>query len=154
MAKVSERMGIPETTLADWKKTAWWDETLVAVRSEKESQILADNEQVMELAQQELVDRLENGDVQLFKTTKGVEQHRVPVKAKELSIIKGIAEDKRRIQLNMPTSISSNQGSKENIRELALFFAGLGRNSREGPAIDSIEGEFEDVSKHGPSRDR
>jgi len=42
MTKVSESTGIPETTLATWKnKTDWWDDLVVAVRSEINEVILA-----------------------------------------------------------------------------------------------------------------
>ena len=105
--KVAKSMGIPRRTINDWKQSEWWDEMDAAVRHQKNDQILAMNEEILDLAQRELVERLENGDTQLVRTKDGVKKHRVPVKAKELGVIGGIAFDKRQIALNQPTSISS-----------------------------------------------
>ncbi len=143
-SKVARNMNIPETTLSGWRKTDWWDGMLAEVRSEKEAKILADNERVMDLAQREIEDRLENGDVQLVRTKDGVKTHRVPVKAKDAAVIKGIAEDKRRVQLNLPTSITNNSNTRERLQELADFFGELGRQQIEKRA-NSIPGECEEI---------
>ena len=111
--KVAKSMGIPRRTINDWKQSEWWDEMDAAVRHEKNDQILAKNEEILDLAQRELVERLENGDTQLVRTKDGVKKHRVPVKAKELGIIGGIAFDKRQIGLNQPTFISSKTAGIE-----------------------------------------
>ena len=120
--KVAKSMGIPRRTINDWKQSEWWDEIDAAVRHEKNDQILAKNEEILDLAQRELVERLENGDTQLVRTKDGVKKHRVPVKAKELGIIGGIAFDKRQIGLNQPTSISAKTA---NIEALAKQFEQL-----------------------------
>ena len=142
--EAAKRADIPRTTISDWKKTAWWEEMLVKVRHEKEARILADNERIMDLAQREIEDRLANGDVQLVRTKDGVKEHRVPVKARDAAVIKGIAEDKRRVQLNMPTSITAKQGTKEHIEKLAAYFAELSSASEQNRA-NSIPGECEEV---------
>ena len=100
VTKVAKSMGIPKRTVNDWKKTDWWDELDAKVRHEKNDQILANNEEILDLAQRELVERLENGDTQLVRTKDGVKLYRVPVKAKELAIIGGVSFDKRQIALN------------------------------------------------------
>lgn len=125
ITKVAKSMGIPKRTLNDWKKTDWWDELTAKVRHEKNDQILAAEEQILELALRELVDRLENGDTQLVRTKDGIQMHKVPVKAKELAIIGGVSFDKRQIGLNQPTSIAGKDTGKnmvEFLEKLAVTF--------------------------------
>jgi len=120
LTKVASRTGIPRKTLSDWKnKSDWWVEVIAKVRHQKEAIILANDEEVIDKAHREIVDRLDNGDVQLVRTKNGVELHRVPVKAKDAAVIKGISDDKRRLSLNQPTSIQSKTTS---IADLAREF--------------------------------
>jgi hypothetical protein len=123
LTKVAARTGIPRKTLSDWKnKSDWWVEISAAVRHQKEAKILADNEEVIDKAHREIVDRLDNGDVQLVRTKNGVELHRVPVKAKDAAVIGGISDDKRRLTLNQPTAIT---GKSEDMAALANEFRKL-----------------------------
>ena len=109
LTKVASRTGIPRKTLSDWKnKSDWWVEVIAKVRHQKEAIIRANDEEVIDKAHREIVDRLDNGDVQLVRTKNGVELHRVPVKAKDAAIIKGISDDKRRLSLNQPTQHIQN----------------------------------------------
>ena len=142
ISKVAKSTGIPRRTLNDWKKTDWWDDVAATVRHEKEAKILADNERIMDLAQREIEDRLENGDVQLVRTKDGVQEHRVPVKAKDVSIIKGIADDKRRLSLNQPTSI---KGDTQSIEQLAEYFEKISQEHR-FRQVNSIPGECKERS--------
>jgi len=138
LTKVASRTGIPRKTLSDWKnKSDWWVEVIAKVRHQKEAIILANDEEVIDKAHREIVDRLDNGDVQLVRTKNGVELHRVPVKAKDAAVIKGISDDKRRLSLNQPTSI---QGKTTSIADLAREFnklASLRVVSVQNPSDDS-----------------
>ena len=123
LSKVAERMGIPRKTISDWKnKSEWWVEVSAKVRHQKEAKILADNEEIIDKAHREIVDRLDNGDVQLVRTKNGVELHKVPVKAKDAAVIRGISDDKRRLSLNQPTAIT---GNSTDMKTLANEFAKL-----------------------------
>ena len=140
-SKVSQRTGIPETTLCGWRKTEWWHQLIEEVRSEKEEQIRAGDERIITLAQREIEDRLENGDVQLVRTSEGVKEHRVPVKARDAAVIKGISDDKRRLSLSQPTSIRADSA---NIKELAEAFAKLSQDHRRiQNSVISVQDETE-----------
>jgi len=137
MAQVSRSTSIAESTLCNWRQSEWWGELLEEVRSEKEAIILANHEKIMELAHRELEDRLENGDHQLVRKGDNVELHRVPVKAKELAIIGGVSYDKRRLSLNLPTSITSDGRSQlEKFRRVVEQF----KESLDEKRADSLPG--------------
>lgn len=119
-----------------------WDALLEEVRSQKEDQIRAGDERIIELTQREIEDRLENGDVQLVRTKDGVQEHRVPVKAKDAAVIKGISDDKRRLSLKQPTLIRSDSRSME---ELAEQFREIYKEHKLRQ-VNSIEGECEEIN--------
>ncbi len=130
MTKVSESTGIPETTLATWKnKTDWWDDLVVAVRSEINEGILAQNLQIATKAGERVLDSLENGDEKLVwdKEKKAHVVKRVKPGAYHSMLVSGISQDKARTQLNLPTSISSNQDN----RALAEVCKELSRTMRD-----------------------
>ncbi len=142
LSKVAKRMGIPRKTISDWKnKSDWWVEVSAKVRHQKEAKILADNEEVIDKAHREIVDRLDNGDVQLVRTKNGVELHRVPVKAKDAAVIRGISDDKRRLSLNQPTAIT---GKSTDMKALANEFRKLSQQWDE-KRVNSIPGKCEEV---------
>ena len=122
MSKVSECTDIPETTLATWKnKSDWWDDLVVEVRSEIGEQILAQNLTNAMKSGNELADRIENGDQKLLKVKRAIkhddgsveisedyELRAEPMKGRDLAVVTGIVQDKARIQLNLPTSITQS----------------------------------------------
>ena len=144
LSKVAKRMGIPRKTISDWKnKSEWWVEVSAKVRHQKEAKILADNEEIIDKAHREIVDRLDNGDVQLVSTKNGVELHRVPVKAKDAAVIKGISDDKRRLTLNQPTAIT---GKSEDMNSLAAEFKALSAKWDEKQVnVVSVQEETEEI---------
>ena len=119
--KVAKTTGIPRTTINDWKKTDWWDEEIVKVRHEIDDQILAQNLTNAMKAGDELADRIENGDQKLLKVKRAIkhddgsveisedyELRAEPMKGRDLAVVTGIVQDKARIQLNLPTSITQS----------------------------------------------
>ncbi len=142
LTKVAARTGIPRKTLSDWKnKSDWWVEISAEVRHQKEAKILADNDEIIDKAHREIVDRLDNGDVQLVRTKNGVELHKVPVKAKDAAVIRGISDDKRRVSLNQPTAIT---GNTTDMVALANEFRKLSQQWNE-KRVNSIPGESEEI---------
>ena len=126
--KVAEIMNIPQTTLSGWINTEWFAEQSQALDAQTENLILANNQKIIDASQAELLDRVENGDFKLVKTKKTIkhddgsmevaEDHelkRVPMPGRDLNITTGTIQDKRRTQLNLPTSISSNQKSQDQL---------------------------------------
>ena len=140
MTKVSESTGIPETTLATWKnKTVWWDDLVVSVRSEINDRILANNLEIATKAGERVLDSLEYGDEKLVWDKNKNEYVKILVKptGKDASVMGGISQDKARVQLNLPTSIT---GKAESIDDLAKKFnqlASLKVVSVQNPSDDS-----------------
>ena len=125
MAKVAEVTGIPETTLAGWKnKSSWWVSLLAEARSEISDRILPQNLQIAERANERILDSLRNGDEKLiWDKAKG--EHvikRVKPTGKDASVMGGIAQDKARVQMGLPTAITSNESVKDSINRLAQIF--------------------------------
>jgi len=122
MTKVSESTGIPATTLATWKnKTVWWDDLVVSVRSEINEAILAQNMEIAQKAGERMLDSLENGDEKLVWDKNKNEYVKILVKptGKDASVMGGISQDKARVQLNLPTSIT---GKATSIDDMAKAF--------------------------------
>ncbi len=91
ISQVSKATGIPGRTLSGWKNTDWWVCEYTKVRAQKEEEITANNLAIITAAQEGIKDRIANGDHHLNKDGKLV---RVPVKARDLSVVSGIAWDK------------------------------------------------------------
>ena len=131
MTKVSDSTGIPETTLATWKNQSdWWDDLVVAVRSEINEVILAQNMEIAQKAGERVLDSLENGDEKLVwdKEKKEHVIKRVKPGAYHSMLVSGISQDKARTQQNLPTAIS---GKGEDIQALTKQFNELARQNKE-----------------------
>jgi hypothetical protein len=120
MSKVSKSTGIPETTLSSWKRSDWWVGQVAEFRTQIEEAILSNNLKIATRAGEEIIDRIDNGDTQIVQG----KPVKVPVKARDLAVVGGISQDKARVQLGQPTSISSNTTEKlaalaEHFRKLA-----------------------------------
>ncbi len=129
--RVAKITGIPQTTIADWLKTDWFAEQSTALHVQTEKKILAKNQEIIDASQSQLLDRVENGDHKLVKTKKAIkhddgslemsedyELKRVPMPGRDLNITSGTVQDKRRTQLNLPTSISSSQNSQDKLKSV------------------------------------
>ena len=125
---VANSLGIPHTTILDWKNKEWWHTLTVQLRGQTEDRITSELDQIIERAHRETLDRLDNGDVQLVKGADGYEERRVPIKGRDAATIAAIAVDKRQILLNKPTSIS---GRAEGMSDLMAQFERLARESRD-----------------------
>ncbi len=146
MTKVSDSTGIPETTLATWKnKTDWWDDLVVAVRSEINEVILAQNLQIATKAGERVLDSLENGDEKLVwdKEKKEHVIKRVKPGAYHSMLVSGISQDKARVQQSLPTSIT---GKAENMTSLAKQFDALAQSFKEKQVnVVAVQEESEEL---------
>jgi len=133
---VSRSLGIPRTTIIGWRDSDWWETETNAVRTATDDHILASYERIVQKAADETLDRLENGDHHLGKDGEII---RVPVKARDLTIVCGTAFDKRALVLNRPTTISA--ANPDAIKKLVKQFEDLAdrHNARiiEGEVLDS-----------------
>ena len=128
LTKTAKACSIPLTTLYDWKKSEWWPSLTETIRSEKEHEFQAGFSRIVEAAIGEIEDRLEHGDVKLVKTKDGYSQQRVPISAKDATVVAGITYDKLRLSLNLPTSIRSTPDN--NLEALAKRFAKIAEEHR------------------------
>ncbi len=143
MAKVARTTGIPETTLFYWKNHSdWWDTLVVEVRGEKADEQRQGYSLIVDEAHKEILDRLKNGD---FAHHQG-KKFRVPVKAKEAAIISGIATEKIRLSDNMPTSITANGNTEEQIKKLVEFFNDISDKYTE-KRPNAIPGEYKKIEE-------
>jgi len=121
ITKVASNIGIPRTTLNDWTKSDWWDDLVVEVRHEINDRILANNLEIATKAGERVLDSLENGDEKLVWDRNKNEYVKILVKptGKDASVMGGISQDKARVQLNLPTSIT---GKALSIDDMAKEF--------------------------------
>jgi len=163
--KVAKITGVPRRTISDWIQTEWFEAQSKALHAQTEKKILAKNQTIIDASQDELLDRVLNGDSKLVKTKKVIEHDdgssevvedyelkRVPMPGRDLNITSGTVQDKRRTQLNLPTSISSSQNSQDQLKAVMDDLLGAAKsydekraNSINGECIE-IEGEVEDQS--------
>ena len=121
MTKVSRALNIPQQTLSEWKNHSdWWPELTAEVRSEKEDHIAAQLTKIVERANEETIDRLENGDVYVHQG----EITRAPIKAKDSAVIMGIGTEKLRLIQNKATTIT---GKQETLTDLLEQFREISR---------------------------
>jgi len=155
--KVAEITGVPRRTISDWIQTEWFVEQSQAIEAQTEKLILAKNRQIIDASQDELLDRVLNGDSKLVKTKKVVEHDdgssevvedyelkRVPMPGRDLNITSGTVQDKRRTQLNLPTSISSNQKSQDQLKAVMDDLLS-GAKAYDKKRANSINGECTDI---------
>jgi hypothetical protein len=144
-AAVERKTGVSDATIGEWRKTDWWLDMQADLQDQYEDAIRAKMNAVIDKAFDETMERLENGDV-IYDSKRG-SQVRVPVKAKDAMTIGAIGYDKRRISLNMPTSINANAASGQ-IENLAKQFAELSQNFqyKQVREDNSLPGECRDIS--------
>lgn len=134
LGAVEKKMGIPNRTLSDWRHSEWWAQIAQKIEEEQEQEIRAKNSNIIRRAQEEILDRLENGDAALAKDGS---IRRVPVKAKDAAVIGSISFDKNRVMMGKPTSISA-AGS---LQQMLDQFTKIAQEVREKRIESSIEGE-------------
>lgn len=88
LVQTAEETGIPVDTLKSWKKQSWWPRMMAQVKGEANASLAARYRKIVERTQQKLLERVENGDITLGKDG---EQVVLPVRAKDLAVIAGIA---------------------------------------------------------------
>lgn len=90
--RVSERLGIPETTIHLWKQQAWWEDIHAAICSAVEDELRAGLREVSLEGTRQALSQLQAGEV----------------KGKDAMIIASIAYDKLRLSENRPGKITAD----------------------------------------------
>jgi len=115
--KVSEAVNIPRTTLQEWSKTEWWQESIVLVRQEKSEEFDIILSNIVQEGFVQAHDRLLKGNHAYDKD--GNYRGRQEMSGRDIGTLTGIMYDKLRIHRNMPTSISSSGGTDAKLEALA-----------------------------------
>ena len=140
LTKTAKACCIPLTTLYDCKQSVWWPTLTEQIRSEKEIEFQAGFSRIVDAAVEQIENRLEHGDVKLVKTKDGYTQQRVPISAKDATVVAGITYDKLRLSLNLPTSIRAT--SDNSLEALAKKFEKIGKKyQREVIDVTPTDGE-------------
>ena len=106
ISEVSRLMGIPKSTVCEWKnKNDEWLALVEQLRNEKQDEIDAGYTRIIHQGIDVIEDRMVNGDVILDKNN---ELSRKPVSMKDAAWTTGVIFDKRQILRNQPTSISTS----------------------------------------------
>lgn len=114
-SKVARDTNIPRTTIVSWAKDSpVWVDSLVKARQEISDEILAYNLEIVIKTNEQIIDRIDNGDVVL----RNGKQVRVPMKGRDLAVVSGIKEDKARVALGQATSIVGKAESMESLAEV------------------------------------
>jgi len=128
---VSRETGIPGSTIRHW---AQHDEDFQLICQEYQAECgqkwRYKYAQIIDETIEQIFDRIRNGD--FVRDTKTGELNRVPVKAKELTIIEAIHFDKLRLLESQPTAIVQRESSDEYLQRLAERFAAMSIAHRRG----------------------
>jgi hypothetical protein len=111
----SDSCGVPRDLGHHWKKDSpWFDETLAALRREKQKELDAVLTQAIQKSLASVIDRIEDGD--FFHDVKTGEIKRIPMKGKELAVTLAVLYDKRALLRGDATQIK--QESKATLQSL------------------------------------
>jgi len=98
--KASDETGVPRETIYRWTKKDWWHEWQEDITEQIGLRLTAKMRGVAMKAYDQLFDRLEHGDIRVYKD----EWFRAPIDAKTLSMAGNIASEKMRLGEGKPTS--------------------------------------------------
>lgn len=119
MAQVSRMTGIPESTLSNWRKSAWWPPLLGDLRSQYDEELDGKLTGLLHNAVDRLWQAVDSGDTVLVRGKAGVHETRQkPVSGRDLAVISGILFDKRSLLRRLPTTIRADS-TKERLEAVA-----------------------------------
>ena len=119
LTKTAEMTGIPIETMRTWKTSPWWHEVKQKILAEQDDKISSAFGRIVNKAQKEVIDRLENGDWIVLKTG---EQKRVPMKGKDAQYILNSSVDKRQLLNDRPTSRTESLTTKDKLQKIGQEF--------------------------------
>lgn len=136
--KVSQFTGINQGTIAYWRKQPWWEDMVRQIRDQHNDEIDAKMTGIMNQALETLVDRLEDGDTK-YDPKLGT-FYKLPISARDTSLVLAIAHDKRAQLRATPNSISNDMSTDQRLDKLAAKFL-------EFASAKEIEGECEIIEE-------
>ncbi len=108
LERVSRKHGVPQQTVWQWSKQAWWEPLLSELRSEHSAELEAAYLGCVFNGIEAVRERLELGDWHMTKDG----PVRMPIKGLDAAKIVGIFFDKRQVLRHQPTSISGSTPSE------------------------------------------
>lgn len=118
-AEVERMTGIPKETLFSWQRAPWFHEIKQRILEEEDNEVATKFGKIVKKAQEEVLERLENGDWFLLKDGT---KTRKPISARDASVIANSATDKRNLLLGKPTSRTEQISTKDRLSKLAEEF--------------------------------
>jgi hypothetical protein len=143
LQRAAELSGVPIHTLRSWRSQDDFQKLLQEVWQENNEKIDAKFTAIIEKSLEAIIDRLDNGD---FKVTPRGDIKRVPISAKELSLVQAINVDKRQLLRGLPTSRSDSAVGTEGkvvdrLEKLAETFENLARIGRKPKTYEITDAE-------------
>ena len=124
-AEVARHMNVSAATLRTWKATEWWELMMRRVHSEQDEKLDSKFTKVVDLAMEEINDRLVNGEyVYNPKTGQTV---RVKPKMRDVNQVVITNLDKRQLLRGMPTTRSEKVDASDSLKRLAEEFSKFAR---------------------------
>lgn len=118
--RVAEITEIPIKYLRLWKQEPWWIEIQKQVYVEQNEHLAAKISSTLDTALEQLVDRLEHGDIKFNRNTG--EATRQPVEAKTLATLFNHLSHHRTVVRGEPTSIKASIGVNDRLQTLQEAF--------------------------------
>lgn len=142
--RVSELTNIPAGTISKWIKEQRFKDLLKEIRSENNEKIDAKFTEIIEKSADLILDRLENGDFRW--DTRSGKTVRVPVGAKDLSLVTAINIDKRQLIRGEPTSRTEQISEPDRLDKLAKQFESIANKFKNAPVLTPvIDVEFKEI---------
>lgn len=154
LQRTFELTKVPLKVLQQWRAQDDFKALLREVWEENNEKIDSQFTAIIEKSLNAIVDRLDHGD---FKMSPRGTVERVPISAKDLSVIQAIQVDKRQLLRGLPTSrsdsgASASEKTVHRLEQLAETFENLARLGRKPRVLDITEAEviqIEDKSAEG-----
>ena len=129
---------VPANTIRYWKANAsWWPEAVAYAKQQKQEELDAKLTKIIDLAVDQVEDRLINGDEVLTKN--GIERKKMS--GKDAATTGAILFDKRQLIRGDPTSRTEKVSVDESLAALKAGFERLSEEIQEKLDLRTIEGE-------------
>lgn len=146
--KVAEHMAaagypVPRDTIASWRnRSTWWKPLITQIRKAKQDELDSKLTKLIHSGIDALQDRFNDGEYVVTGSTEEGDPiiHRVPVKARDLSMATSIMYDKRALSRGDPTSRVQRDPPEKLLKDLAREFEKMAQKNR--PAIEAIKTEY------------
>ena len=121
VAEVARILGMQATTIRQWKMSEWWHEMMNRVHDEKDEELDTKFTKTIDLAMDEINDRLVNGEY-VHNPKTGITV-RVKPKMRDIAFVSSTHIDKRQLLRGKPTSRTEKVSQDDRLGKLAKEFA-------------------------------